>query len=316
MTALPALVLSLLATTGACVPCAPADADVPEIPQPDLAPDDTDAVTDEVAAADVPDAGPAPSLPSDPLAVVDELTDTRLPAASRSALSVAASPAPAATPGAAASTGDERDEEPGPPEPDTHVPHAREPTTDGASADARPAWPHADGEGVAERPALLASSLLVGLAAVGLYHKLSKDRALEHEARRRILELLDAEPDLGTTDVADELDVAYRTARHHLEVLERFDLVARVKRRGRWRWARPEDAEALDEAEVPAVQRELLALLEEEPGLHLSELARRLDGAKATVKHHLDRLAERGAVRDERVGPLRRFYPAESGSSG
>lgn len=314
MTALPALALSLLAATGACLPaCSPSGTPLPEVGE----------AGDEIVAAggdareQVDQATPTVDerLPGDPLAVLDELAATHLPAREGERLRLAA-----ASPAAPAVDEPEpaRGDEPAPSEPAASAPESHvvrddpAPQAQGDSRHAAPTWPTAQGEPAGPASSQVVASLLVGLAAVGLYHKLSKDRALEHPARQRILSLLAEEPGLGTTDVADELDVAYRTARHHLEVLARFDLVVSAKRRDRWRWARPEDADRLAEPEIPAMQERLLALLEEEPGLHLSELARRLDAAKATVKHHLDRLDEREAVEDEHVGPVRRFFPVDS----
>lgn len=314
MTALPALALSLLAATGACLPtCSPSPTPLPEVGEAGdaivAAGDDAREQVDEATPAVV-----AP-LPGDPLAVLDELAAAHLPADDGERLRLAAARAgPPAVDDPEPGHGDE----PEPAEPAASVPESHvvrddpAPQAQGNSQHAAPAWPSAQGEQAGPASSQVVASLLLGLAAVGLYHKLSKDRALEHPARQRILSLLAEQPGLGTTDVADELDVAYRTARHHLEVLARFDLVVSAKRRERWRWARPEDAGRLDEPEIPAMQERLLAVLEEEPGLHLSELARRLDAAKATVKHHLDRLDERGAVEDEHVGPIRRFFPVET----
>ncbi len=191
-----------------------------------------------------------------------------------------------------------------------------EPTARGHLAYEARTSAHAHGAPVSGDATALSLSLLVALAAVGLYHKLTKERALEHETRRRILAMLEEEPSLGTMDIANRLEVCYRTARHHLEVLARFDLVVQAEHRGSWRWARPENTAAMHEEHVPKIQQRMLALLEKDPGLHLSEIARRLDAAKATVKLHLDRLDEGGRVRDERVGPLRRFFPVEDEAPG
>lgn len=319
MTAWPALVLAALAATGACPTVCPADG-LPEVPTPS-APEASLGPVEEVADRGrqlVPTSPVDPPTEVGPLALLDALAQTHLPTGDDplqpgQAAMVGAPRSPGADPvqadpaaGAAGATVAEEH---------TVAPPAGGPTAEGERVHEARAWPTTSGERVGTSSAAIAASLLLGLAGVGLYHKLTKDRALEHPARQRILQLLAEDPGLGTTDVAEELDVCYRTARHHLEVLARFDLVAQTKQRSSWRWARPEDASALEEPHVPELQQRLLALLDEDPGLHLSELARRVDAAKATVKHHLDRLDERGRVRDERVGPLRRFFPDPSGQT-
>lgn len=319
MTALPALVLATLALASGCPALCSADA-VPEVP-------DLQGTTP--ALADAEPAAPEPAVDltddplerlepvSDPLAILDTLADTRLPG-EHEPLQATAPIEAEATPATSEPARLQAEQATAGTDPveaslaDSHVPRDtdRGPTAQGEAAHEPRTWPSAQGEHVADAGAPLTVSLLLGLTAIGLYHKMSKDRALEHPARQRILSMLEAEPGLGTTEVADRLEVCYRTARHHLEVLARFDLVVGAKPRGSWRWARPQQAQAVREPEVPAMQERLLELLEEEPGLHLSEIARRLDAAKATVKHHLDRLDENDLVRDERVGPLRRFFPA------
>lgn len=173
---------------------------------------------------------------------------------------------------------------------------------------------HAKGQAVPQDARIAqVLGLLTALAAVGLYHRLSKDRLLEHPTRRRILTVLEDQPGLGTNDVADALGVSYRTARHHLDKLARFDLVVEEDAEHRSRWCLPQDAGDLP-APLTRSQAEVLALVDREAGLHLSEIARRLEMAKATAKFQLDRLAERGLVEDEEVGPLRRFRSTEAGS--
>lgn len=161
-------------------------------------------------------------------------------------------------------------------------------------------------------PSRAAAALALGLATIGLYHRLTKDRVLEHPTRRRLLELLATTPGLTTSQLAEALEVGYRTARHHADMLATFDLLVADDRHGATRWSLPRDAGDLP-APISEAERELLSLLAEAGGLHLSEIARRLDAAKATVKHRLDKLTSRGWARDERVGPLRRFFPTDDG---
>lgn len=170
------------------------------------------------------------------------------------------------------------------------------------------AAPHAapalEARRVEPAPVAAAGGLAIGLALLALYHHLTKERVLEHPARRRLLELLDAEGALSTAEAARALEVSYRTARHHLEILLAFDLARAHPERGVLRWSRPgcRPAPSL----TPGEER-VLAHLETEEGLHLSGLARALGLAKATVKLHVDHLVAHGLVEDDRVGPLRVF---------
>lgn len=310
MAAIPALVLATLAALGGCPTGCPAQApiDAPELPAPQPEPD----VGLPNSPVDVPE-GSVPGL-GDLLQGADRYQQADMPGPS-----IPLEPTPTTLDQAELAQAHLGTQEPRAPDPGESEPapvHSLDPSTrSGPSASGHAVHPadrpaEATGQAIDGTPARLAFSLLAGLAAVGLYHKLSKDRALEHPARQRILAMLEEQPGLGTTDVADRLDVCYRTARHHLEVLARFDLAVQAKHRGQVRWSRPEDADAIRDPGLPKTQRRLVELLDEDPGLHLSEIARRLDVAKATAKHHLDQLIERERVTDERVGPLRRFFPA------
>lgn len=308
-----AIVLALAAPTlGACPPAVCAD--VPALVEAGPGPLEIEPLEDSppVPDAAVPDSLPAPI--ERPRAI-DRLVEIHLPGPESSAFPVddgegSASPrstdgGPSSTPEPAVPTGHpttERDQ-----------PTALEARPSGEDHAAHPAGVHATGQGFSEEARRAhAIGLAIGLLAIGLYHRLTKDEALEHPSRRRILSILDDDPGLGTNEVADRLDVSYRTARHHLEKLAGFGLVTMVDEDERTRWCLPADADGLAEPMTDA-QASVLELVGREEGLHLSEIARRLEMAKATAKFQLDKLADQGLVEDEQVGPLRRFAPTDAG---
>lgn len=172
------------------------------------------------------------------------------------------------------------------------------------------AQPGVHGAEQASLPPATAAGLLVALAAIGLYHRLTKKRLLAHEGRQRILELLRDDPGIGTTEIAEALGCCYRTARHHLDKLAAFDMVTCQRLGHRTVWSLPTDT-GQARTRLTGHAAAILETLDDQPGLHLSGLARELAVSKATVKHHLDRLVERGLVEDERIGPLRCFRVVE-----
>ncbi len=197
----------------------------------------------------------------------------------------------------------------------TATPVAREPLDPGWEHAAHSSSASVHGEQVPwPEKAGQAAGVLAGLVAIALYHKLTKDRALDHPRRREILSLIDDQGPMSAADIARALGVCYRTARHHLDKLARFDLLCSHGNRGELLWHLPDQPTATLERLAPG-QRRTLALLADEPGIHLSELARQLGAAKATVKYQLDQLEEKGLIGDERVGPLRRFFLTEDGSA-
>lgn len=309
MAELPALVVAALALQAPCLGVAcDTGADVAG-PEPAL----------EASAGRLPAEGTALPVPvelgSGPAGPGD-LLDTHLPDPREPALEAPSTPSPDA---------DEDDPAPAPDpaSPSLGTPAVHEPTTEPA--------PRAEGEATQapHAPRALASSaagaavdeaspvrtlagLALGAVVLVLYHRLSKERLLDHDTRQRILGLLEDEPGLATSELAERLDVSYRTARHHANKLARFGLVVRLEDAGPERWSRPDDAPEVPQP-LPGELRELLAAVRDAEASHLSALARRLDLAKATAKHRLDWLLEREWIDDERVGPLRRFHVTEAG---
>lgn len=88
-------------------------------------------------------------------------------------------------------------------------------------------------------PSLLTGSLVTGAAAAAaasaafilkillapLFTRLTKDQALEHPRRKQIFEYIQQHPGANFREVARNTNIAAGTVRHHLNVLERSELV-------------------------------------------------------------------------------------------
>lgn len=61
-----------------------------------------------------------------------------------------------------------------------------------------------------------------------------------------------------------------------------------------------------------APRNRILRLLEQDPGLHLRELPRRLDLSLNSVRYHLDVLAREDAVTAHRSGRFERWFPSRT----
>ncbi|MFQ5907631.1 MAG: winged helix-turn-helix transcriptional regulator [Thermoplasmata archaeon] len=69
-------------------------------------------------------------------------------------------------------------------------------------------------------------------------------------------------------------------------------------------------------SELPTASMRARKLIEEYPGLHLRELARRLDLDIRAAKHHLDRLDKSGYVTVLRFGRFMRYFPRKGKHQG
>lgn len=71
----------------------------------------------------------------------------------------------------------------------------------------------------------VAGGLALALLLGALYTRLSRDRVLNHETRRRVYNAICAEPGVRVGTIATRLCMDYTTIRHHVAILREFDLV-------------------------------------------------------------------------------------------
>lgn len=158
--------------------------------------------------------------------------------------------------------------------------------------------------------ALVVATAALALAPIALYHQLRKEAA---GTRARVLERVRAAPGEGAAATARAIGLDATTVAYHLRRLERDQLVVaegegRARRYFAVGAASPAQRVALL-AERASV--EMLSLVRAEPGLSKTEIARRLQVARATVTWHVGRLARAGLVRIERDGRRAMVHPVE-----
>jgi DNA-binding transcriptional ArsR family regulator len=144
---------------------------------------------------------------------------------------------------------------------------------------------------------------LFRIATFFRYSRYDDSDPLENEARAAVMDAVEADPGRPITEVAAAADVNLSTARYHVRVLQKEDMLMRVAVRGRKRLfpAFTQDPELLaalsDEATAPLID----ALRRLEPA-SVGALADELGKSPSTVTHHLQRLEDDGVVVRERAG--------------
>lgn len=135
------------------------------------------------------------------------------------------------------------------------------------------------------------------------YSRYDDSDPLEHEDRATVFRAIEDSPGVYLTELSDRTEVSLSTLRHHVRVLEREDVIAAARVRGRRRFY-PADTEDLelaaainDEATAPLV--DALARL---GAVTVSDLAEEDGRDASTVTHHLQRLESDGLVVREREG--------------
>lgn len=152
----------------------------------------------------------------------------------------------------------------------------------------------------------------------GLYTRLTKREILQHEERERIVELVEAEPGIHFRELARRLDAGHGILGHHLRKLEEAGAIQEHETgshrcyfsTGR---LRADEREALATVKAGGA-RKVMAVLEEHPGLSLTEIAEEVGLARSTVSHHVSRLTEVDVLEAEWEGRSKRLRLTELGS--
>jgi predicted transcriptional regulator len=130
-----------------------------------------------------------------------------------------------------------------------------------------------------------------------LYSRISSDEVLDHETREAIYELLEREAGLSLEAIADELDLARSTARHHVRKLEETGMIEHARiGRARVHHVVGERKRALHSHLLANETRaEVFEAIEDRP-LTITEIAEAIDANPGSVHFHLDKLADRNLV--------------------
>jgi len=144
---------------------------------------------------------------------------------------------------------------------------------------------------------------LVRMLAPFRYSRYDDSDPLEHDAREAMFEVVEDSPGTYLSEIAERADIPLSTARHHIRVLEREDLVSGAKVRGKRRFypAHTEGVElaaAMNDDSTAAVIDALARL----GAASVSDLADELGKDPSTVTHHVQRLEEDEVVVRERDG--------------
>lgn len=127
---------------------------------------------------------------------------------------------------------------------------------------------------------------------------------LDHDLRKRMLEVLEDRPALNEVALAEELGVHPTTVHYHGSVLARKGLVWREADGRELLYYLSGRAESDFERTLQKVmerpsKRRVITLYRENPRLTLSEAAERLDCHPSTVKRHADVLVREGILEED-----------------
>ncbi len=165
------------------------------------------------------------------------------------------------------------------------------------------------------------ASALVGLAYwfwptlknglfAGLFSRTKEDRLLEHPVRRRLVDLVEANPGIHFQELVRGAEAGNGTVVHHLRKLVAAGLL--VEKRGQAYTCYFPPGRSVPVAAVEATKsagaQQVLEAIRNRPGVSGKEIAAALGVGAPTVHHHTQRLLASGLVASLRDGRAVRFH--------
>jgi DNA-binding transcriptional ArsR family regulator len=156
-----------------------------------------------------------------------------------------------------------------------------------------------------------ALKLALLLVPIALYTRIRKDRVLDHFLRGQIYGRISENPGKTYGELLADLGIGNGTLAHHIYILRRAGLV-RSEKEGKFTRFYPtgiptKKAGAL----LSQVQRAIVAEVAKQPGLKLSEMARRMKMRNDSFTYNVRQLAVLGMVRLEGWGLEKRLFPGD-----
>ena len=148
-------------------------------------------------------------------------------------------------------------------------------------------------------------SLLAGPLA--MYSRIHRDDALKNKTRRRIHDIVEANPSLCIKDIAERAEVSYSTASYHLDRLVKNGFLVANEQGNRVCYFKNGGAFSRDERDlVPILQNDecmrVFNHVLEHPWCYRAEVAQALGVSHTTVNWHLRRLIDAQLIEEHREG--------------
>lgn len=151
------------------------------------------------------------------------------------------------------------------------------------------------------------------IANKGVHKHLEMEDVLENEVRSKIIELILENPGIHFNEILRYLDISAGQLAWHLDVLETFHVIRKM-RVGQYLTYFPYlEQNPISKIDLHLAKSkttlEILQLINDNPGIYQGQIAKRLDLNHKTVKYHIDKLIEVGAVRIDDSKSKKGLYP-------
>ncbi len=155
--------------------------------------------------------------------------------------------------------------------------------------------------------------VLKGAPFFGLFSRLRRPELLGHPSRKKILDVIEADPGIHFKELQRRSGLSNGNLVHHLRALTNANLISDVRTGGYTCYFAAQDATRHSMEVAPVLRsdaaRNVLERIQEQPGIQAKELVEVLGIGNSTVHYHLKRLQKVGLAAPERDGRSIRFFP-------
>ncbi len=149
------------------------------------------------------------------------------------------------------------------------------------------------------------------LPFIPMYSRLNRREVMNHEARGMIIGFIKENPGEHFNSLKSKLDFRNGTLAHHLHILERERVIKSV-RYGKYRRFFPVGMMVSTKAYPTELEREILGVVKNRPGINQKTIAKKVGRSKSTVNYHIDILRRTNRIRTEKNGLSLGHYIIES----
>jgi predicted transcriptional regulator len=155
-----------------------------------------------------------------------------------------------------------------------------------------------------------------GVGAIGLYSRLTKSELLDNQHRDRVYKLIQEEPGLGVSEIAERTGLGWGTTVYHLDRLERAGFVA-PERAGLHKAFFPVGTVAREARKAMGAlkadtTRSIAEFLVTRPGATQTELCEALSLSPSAASKQVSKLESAGLVRRERDWKTVHLHPTDA----
>jgi predicted transcriptional regulator len=158
------------------------------------------------------------------------------------------------------------------------------------------------------------AAFLLMFAMRGMVRQMStrQENLIKQPRREQIITALRKRPGAHISELCRDLDTAWGTLQHHLQLLKRAGLVRSVVA-GRDHQFYVADVKPENLGKLALVRRgrvpELVAAIMRRPGIIQRELVEELEMHRKVMRRYLDLLKSEGLIKETRVAKNRLYYP-------